>query len=275
MKNKQIAIMGCGWLGIPLAEKLLAEGWEVYGSSRSLANLEGLQALGLKPFRMELPNEIPAKEAAVWQLPYYIVNLPPTPFMALGPLAYAQSIALLAERMPKDAKLFFVSSTGVYGPQKGAVSEKNDCYPAHARSQAVLAAEKALAPYRSKLNLSILRFAGLIGGPREAGRFLAGKKEVPQPFRRLNLIHRNDCLGILSALLTKENCPDLLNVSAPKHPFAQDFYPKRAKLLGLDPPSFLPPTPNEKEEASYISTIALQHFLPEYVWQYPDPNDFP
>lgn len=49
MKNKQIAIMGCGWLGAPLAEKLLAEGWEVYGSSRSLANLEGLQALGLKP----------------------------------------------------------------------------------------------------------------------------------------------------------------------------------------------------------------------------------
>lgn len=275
MKNKQIAIMGCGWLGAPLAEKLLAEGWEVYGSSRSLANLEGLQALGLKPFRMELPETLPAAADPIWQLPYYIVNLPPTPFMELGPLAYAQSMALLAERMPQGAKLFFVSSTGVYGPQKGAVLETNNCRPAHARSQAVLAAEEALAPYRSKLDLSILRFGGLIGGPREAGRFLAGKKEVPQPFRRLNLIHRSDCLGIFSALLAKENCPDLLNVCAPKHPFAQDFYPKRAKLLGLEPPSFLPPAPQEKEEASYIATAALQQFLPDYIWQYPDPNEFP
>lgn len=110
--------MGCGWLGAPLAEKLLAEGWEVYGSSRSLANLEGLQALGLKPFRMELPETLPAADDPIWQLPYYMVNMPPTPFMELGPLAYAQSMALLAERMPAGATLFFVSSTGVYGPQK-------------------------------------------------------------------------------------------------------------------------------------------------------------
>ncbi|EJF53200.1 hypothetical protein SapgrDRAFT_1484 [Saprospira grandis DSM 2844] len=275
MNNKQIAIMGCGWLGAPLAKKLLAEGWEVYGSSRSLANLEGLQALGLKPFRMELPETLPAADDPIWQLPYYMVNMPPTPFMGLGPLAYAQSMALLAERMPTGAKLLFVSSTGVYGPQKGAVLEHNDCQPSRPSAQAVLAAEKALAPYRTKLNLSVLRFGGLIGGSRKAGRFLAGKKEVPQPFRRLNLIHRSDCLGILSALLAKENCPAFLNVSAPKHPFAQDFYPKRAKLLGLEPPSFLPPAPQEKEQASYISTAALQAFLPDYIWQYPDPNDFP
>ena len=55
----QISILGCGWLGLPLAEALIKNGFSVKGSTTSSSKLGDLENLGVLPFLMELqPNAI-------------------------------------------------------------------------------------------------------------------------------------------------------------------------------------------------------------------------
>ena len=52
--NKKISILGCGWLGLPLAKSLLSKGYEVKGSTTSESKLEVLKNAGISPFQIQL-----------------------------------------------------------------------------------------------------------------------------------------------------------------------------------------------------------------------------
>ncbi|WP_321539617.1 NAD(P)-binding domain-containing protein [Flavobacterium piscinae] len=47
---KQISILGCGWLGMPLAKHLLQKGYSIKGSTTTETKLELLQNEGITPF---------------------------------------------------------------------------------------------------------------------------------------------------------------------------------------------------------------------------------
>ena len=44
----KIGILGCGWLGFPLAEILIKKGFDVKGTSTSLEKVEQLNKIGVK-----------------------------------------------------------------------------------------------------------------------------------------------------------------------------------------------------------------------------------
>ena len=48
-ERKKIAILGCGWLGLPLAKSLLSKGYKVKGSTTSESKLEILENAGVLP----------------------------------------------------------------------------------------------------------------------------------------------------------------------------------------------------------------------------------
>ncbi|MEO0901041.1 MAG: NAD(P)-binding domain-containing protein, partial [Bacteroidota bacterium] len=52
--NKSIGVLGCGWLGFPLAQKLVEQGYEVHGSTTSPEKLNLLQSKGIEPYRIAL-----------------------------------------------------------------------------------------------------------------------------------------------------------------------------------------------------------------------------
>ena len=55
----QISILGCGWLGLPLAKDLVKNGLLVKCSTTSSSKLAHIEKLGVLPFLMELqPNAI-------------------------------------------------------------------------------------------------------------------------------------------------------------------------------------------------------------------------
>ena len=59
MKNIKISILGCGWLGLPLAKKLIENGYEVKGSTTSESKLELLKNAGISPYQIKMEeNEI-------------------------------------------------------------------------------------------------------------------------------------------------------------------------------------------------------------------------
>ncbi|WP_396187155.1 hypothetical protein [Flavobacterium sp.] len=52
----QISILGCGWLGLPLAKALLENGFAVKGSTTSQEKLSVLENSGIQPFIIALES---------------------------------------------------------------------------------------------------------------------------------------------------------------------------------------------------------------------------
>ena len=51
---KQISILGCGWLGLPLAKSLLEKGFSINGSTTSFEKISILDKAGITPFIVSL-----------------------------------------------------------------------------------------------------------------------------------------------------------------------------------------------------------------------------
>jgi NAD dependent epimerase/dehydratase family enzyme len=84
----------------------------------------------------------------------------------------------------------------------------------------------------------VVRFGGLIGEDRHPVKFLSGRKNVEQPDSPVNLIHQNDCIGILLTLIEKEIYGEVFNAVAPSHPTRKTYYTKMALSFGLPLPEF-------------------------------------
>ena len=166
------------------------------------------------------------------------------------------------------SKILFVSSTGVYGNVNRVVLEDEKPIPERASSKALVAAEAFLQ--EQEIELSILRLAGLVGGDRKAGRFLAGKKDLSGAKAPINLIHREDCIQIIYEIIRQEKWGITLNASADKHPEKATFYSRQAQKLGLEPPTF------KNEEGSDFKIISNEKLKRElnYSFIHPDPMDF-
>ena len=82
--------------------------------------------------------------------------------------------------------------------------------------------------------------SGLVGGDRKAGRFFAGKRDVPEGNAPVNLVHLDDCIGVVEAQIQQAAWGKLYNVCADDHPRKADYYTAQAIAEGFDPPTFLP-----------------------------------
>ena len=85
---------------------------------------------------------------------------------------------------------------------------------------------------------SIVRFGGLYGDNRNPVKFLAGRKDLSNGSAPVNLIHREDCIGILLAIIQQDAFGHIFNAVSPEHPTKQAYYHKQAELLNLQPPEY-------------------------------------
>ena len=78
MAGKTISILGCGWLGTPLAERLVQAGHTVKGSTRTPEKLAALRAKGIQPYLIRLGPDLNNGEAAdFFDSDVLILNIPP------------------------------------------------------------------------------------------------------------------------------------------------------------------------------------------------------
>ena len=54
----KISILGCGWLGLPLAKALIGNGFSVNGSTTSIDKIGLLENAGITPFLIEIDCKI-------------------------------------------------------------------------------------------------------------------------------------------------------------------------------------------------------------------------
>jgi nucleoside-diphosphate-sugar epimerase len=89
-----------------------------------------------------------------------------------------------------------------------------------------------------------LRFGGLIGEDRNPIRFLAGRNNIENPNAPINLIHQDDCIGILLKIIESNCWGETFNAVAPFHPSREDYYTQKAKEFQLELPIFAASKPS-------------------------------
>ncbi len=272
---KKVAIVGLGWLGMPLAMSLNARGWQVTGSKTSLDGVEAARMCGIESYLLNLEPELmcdPDDLNALMQADAPVITLPARRTGA-GDAFYLQAMqeivdSALAYRIPR---IIFTSSTSVYGDVPGVVKENTPRQPVTASGRVL----KELEDWLHNLpgtSVDILRLAGLVGPARHPGRFLAGKT-APNGQHGVNLVHLDDVVAAITLLLQAPKGGHIYNLCAPQHPSRDNFYTVMAQQLGLAPPNFTASHRGE-EKGKVIDGNRICHEL-GFEYLYPDPMLMP
>jgi nucleoside-diphosphate-sugar epimerase len=275
-----ISILGCGWMGRPIGAHLAASGLRVHGSTTTPEKLERLRDDGIEPFRLELSPDLQGTDPGrFFDTKVLFLNVPP-PVRQVGSEDLAeyhtrqiQSVLdHLADR-PIDW-VIFASSTGVYPKTAGRVVETDQppgrpdamTGPRRSTGRVLIDVEGRLADHAG-VDVTILRFAGLYGGDRHPGRFLAGRSNVGRPEAPVNLVHQEDCVGVVDTVLRQDARGEVFNVCATEHPTRRELYTGAARALDLEPPTF-----DEDTDSSgkIVSNERLRTVL-GYRLRHPDP----
>ena len=268
--QKKIAILGLGWLGLPLANSLFSKGHEIKGSTTSSTKLMSLlkSQLSIRIIKIK-KNIIKGNwKNFITGIDALIINIPPGregDIEEIYPLQMEQIIKLC----PPDLKVVFVSSISVYGDQDQFTTEESETRPSKISGKAVLRAENILRGY-FKSNLTILRLAGLFGENRHPGRFLKTDKPIPNPNGKINLIHQDDCIQLITAIVEQECYGEIFNGCADEHPSRSEFYKKAAFALSVESPSF---DPSESATGKIVDNQKSKNQL-GIVYHYSNPELF-
>ncbi|MCR9103003.1 MAG: SDR family oxidoreductase [bacterium] len=268
-----ISILGCGWLGLPLGQTLAQAGYTVKGSTTTTDKLLTLTEAGISPFLIKAGDQLEGDNLRdFFQTDLLFVNIPPggrrDPNVEETYPRKVKAIVEMAMRM-EVPELIFVSSTGVYGNDNTTLDESAALNPSTASGRALVVIERYLQLLRAP-RPTVLRMGGLVGGSRKPGRFLAGKKDIPNGEAPVNLVHLDDCIGLIASLIEQEAFGHTLNVVADGHPTRAAFYTAQAEKEGLEPPTFK----GNKELAYKIISNEWAKELLAYTFRHPDPMNF-
>jgi nucleoside-diphosphate-sugar epimerase len=134
-------------------------------------------------------------------------------------------------------KVLFVSSTSVFGDDNEFVSEATVLNPDSEGGRQLAIVENVLQK-NSRFQTTILRFGGLISDERNPVRFLSGRDNIENPDAPINLIHQDDCIGIIEQIIALNSWDETYNAVAPFHPTRQKYYTQKAIELNLALPKF-------------------------------------
>lgn len=225
MKNNQrtYSILGCGWLGIPLAEYFIQNSITIKGSTRSEDKIEKLENLGINPFIIDIEDEITNNEFFDCEVLLVMIT-------SKDINAYKRLIHQIEKSSVK--KVIFISSTSVYPRNNKTYTEEDETV-----KDFLLVDVEELFRKNENFTTTIIRFAGLYGGNRQPGNWFA-EKEIPQPEGFVNMIHRDDCIQIINKLIEEDIFGETFNACANHHPTRKEFYIAARKKLGKPEPVF-------------------------------------
>ena len=236
----KISILGCGWLGLPLAKAMIAKGFSVNGSTTSVEKLSVLENSGINPFLIALSENKTTGNVSDFleNSEILIIDVPPK-LRGSGTENFVSKIRNIIPFIKKSSvkNVLFISSTSVYNENDAFVTEETIPKPDTEGGKQLLETELLL---QSNINFktTVLRFGGLIGEDRHPIKFLAGRENLDNPDASINLIHQEDCVGIILKIIANDAWNETFNAVAPSHPTRELYYTQKALDLNLALPKF-------------------------------------
>ena len=247
-----ISILGCGWLGQPLAKHLFAQGYSIKGSTTSKNKLDQLGSIGISPYLIDLES-LKSNISEFLEAEILLLNIP-----SKNSKAFENLIVEIEKSSLK--KVLFISSTSVYQSSADMISENSALIASD-----LVNIENLFRP-NSHFSTTIIRFAGLMGYNRNPGRFFPVGKSIKNPEGTVNMIHRDDCIAIISGIIEMNIWNETFNACSDQHPTRREFYSKAAVEIGLPIPDFIE---NSANSFKIISNKKLKSYL-NYKFIYPD-----
>ena len=268
----QISILGCGWLGLPLAQTLLENEFSVKGSTTSIEKLSVLENLGIRPYLIVLSPTLSKGERGETIASFLegsktlIIDIPPK-LRGSEKENFVSKIKNVIPFIEKSTveNVIFISSTSVYGEDNLEVTEETELNPDTESGKQLVQTEQLLQS-NSNFKTTILRFGGLIGEDRHPIKFLAGRKKIENPNAPINLIHQEDCIGIILKIVELNSWKKTFNAVAPFHPSRKDYYTQKAFDLNLALPEF------NSENLTFGKTISSSKIENVLGYTYVKPN---
>ncbi len=237
---QQISILGCGWLGLPLAKSLKAKNFTIKGSTTSIEKLDGLQTNGIQPFLINLDLDKNTKNTAAFlaESTILVICIPPK-MKAVVKTDFIGKMKKFISEIEKSAiqKVIFTSSTAVYPNENQLATEDSPTNPETNSGEALLEVEKLLLD-NTHFQTTIIRLSGLIGEDRHPVYHLSGRQNIQNPAAPINLIHQEDAIGIIEKVILTQSWNTIFNAANPYHPSRKSYYETKAKSLNLPLPEF-------------------------------------
>ncbi|GAB3675681.1 SDR family oxidoreductase [Halopiger thermotolerans] len=203
----EIAILGCGYVGLELGRQLTARGHDVVGVRRSDAGLEAIEDAGFEAVRADITDRddldrVPDVDAIVFAASSGGRGADAAREVYVEGLRTA--IEAFGEREASPERLVYTSSTGVYGDHGGDwVDEETPIEPTTDKTEVLADAERIARelPPEYGFDGTVARYAGLYGPDRyRLERYLEG----PVTEGYLNMVHRDDAAGAVRYLLEED-----------------------------------------------------------------------
>ncbi|MDM4017745.1 NAD-dependent epimerase/dehydratase family protein [Roseiconus lacunae] len=310
--QKDVLVVGTGYLGNRVAQLSQRLGYRVFATTRRLNRLDELKGRGFHPILLDWNDSrmfegagIVSAESSSRDDSSQVADavslidqsfspelrvLVAVSYDSQSPYSRYESQVLGLRRLlrflPKDARISYVSTTGVYHQTDGVwVDETSTTRPSREAARVHLQAEQELHRRRpSGMNL-VLRLAGIYG-PGRVPRVADVVSKVPiatVPDSYVNLIHVEDAARACVRSWdywdeTADRSPSMqrrLFLVADDRPVTRgDFYRRVARLSGVPEPEFVAPdsqtTPRRRAETNKrICNAKMRRHLIQKL-NYPD-----
>lgn len=221
----KIGILGCGWLGLPVAKHFISKGFKVIGTTTTSQKVQGLSNVGIAPLVINIDAENNNYQP-LFEVDYLLVNIPSKNIQGF------QNLVQQLEKSPVK-KVIFVSSTSVYQNTNNWVSEDDESV---LKPCALLTIENIFTTNKN-FSTTVIRFSGLINSDRHPGRFFSNKP-IADSDAPVNMIVLQDCIAMIDAVIKKEIWNQVFNGCGDEHPPKKEYYTSAKKDLNLALPQF-------------------------------------
>ena len=266
MKSDQvISVLGCGWLGLPLAQMLVSEGYVVKGSTTQESKLEEFKNKGIILSLIRCDPDVQGRNAADFFCADVLVVTLPFKRSFNDPSQYQKQIDSVIACVLKTGQIKFViftSSTSVYPSRCEDAREDAVFVPDSPRAKVLWQIERNLMNHPGFAS-TVVRFAGLFGPGREIGRFLAQKKDLRNPDHPVNLIHQDDAARVLFSVIERNIRVEIINACGDEHPTRKELYTKAALAKGLPSPEF---SNVNDGNGKIVNNAKLKRLLPGWIF---------
>lgn len=278
--NSRVLIVGCGYLGLRIAQQCLSRNTSVFALTRTSDKAARLVGNGVQPI---VHNWY---EAQGWpmiaEMDSIFICASHAPVDGIGPEdTHVRGLENLWRQLVGPPKrLVYLSTTGVYAHCDDGrwIDEYSPVEPNRPGSIAAMAAEQWLAQTLPQERLTILRAAGIYG-PDRIPRIDSLRKREPlkaDPTSYLNLIHVDDLAAIAILASHQQDAFGLFAVSDGNPVLRREYYQFIADTLGTSNPLFEPigsdkdSTIRRRGEGSKRIKNQRVHEVLKYRFQFPD-----
>lgn len=270
-------IIGCGYVGEALGQRLIALGHDVTGIRRSSEHNDRLAKLGIRPVNLDITDETEFEKKLDGQYDRIVLAASSS---RGGKEAYRKVYGLGSKHVAQWLKtasaqsVVLISSTSVYGQTNGEwVSENNADTAQNITTNILLEAEQNILDAGPAV--AILRSSGIYGPGRGHLflQFMNGTAAIEGDGKRfLNMVHLDDLVEATILALEPAGRRGIYNITDDEPVTQLNFFKWLSETTGRPLPPFGPePTPSTRKRRITNKRVSNKLFKETFGFKYKYP----